>query len=182
MSDSVERMLAQLGTGQRPPLELWQPPLSGDIDIRIDSDGKWYHQGGLIERFKLVKLFASILRYESDIGFVLVTPIEKWKISVDDAPFIAVAVARREYLGKDSLVFVTNVGEEVCAGPEHPIELRGGPGQLRPYIAVRDGLTAKLSRPVYYELAEDAVQSDGVAGVWSSNEFYALEEPLSAGN
>ena len=101
MSDSVERMLAQLGSGQRPPLELWQPPLSGDIDIRIDADGQWYHDGGLIERFKLVKLFASIMRYEADIGFVLVTPVEKGKIRVEDAPFIAVAMARRQQQGKE---------------------------------------------------------------------------------
>lgn len=181
MSDSVERMLAQLVPGQRPPLESWHPPLSGDIDIRIDADGQWYHEGGLIERFKLVKLFASILRYEADIGFVLVTPIEKWKISVVDAPFIVVAMARRQHHGKDSLVFVTNVGEEVCAGPGHPIELHGEPGQVQPYIAIRDGLMAKLSRPVYYELAETAVEHGAVAGVWSCGEFYALEQ-LVPGN
>jgi hypothetical protein len=179
MSDSVERMLAQLGSGQRPPLELWQPPLSGDIDIRIDADGQWYHDGGLIERFKLVKLFASIMRYEADIGFVLVTPVEKWKIRVEDAPFIAVAMARRQQQGKDSLVFVTNVGEEFCAGPEHPIELCGEPGRVGPYIAIRDGLTAKLSRPVYYELAESAVECGGVAGVWSGGEFYALDKTVA---
>jgi hypothetical protein len=174
MVDSVQRMLEQLAPDLPPPLGFWDPPLSGDIDILIDADGVWYHEGLKIKRFELVKLFASILRYEAVNGFVLVTPIEKWKIQVEDAPFIAVAMACRRQQGEDSLVFVTNVGDEVCAGPEYPIELRGEPGQTAPYIRIREGLMAKLSRPIYYELAQYASEHDGALGVWSCSEFYPL--------
>jgi hypothetical protein len=175
MADTVARMLEQLVPGKRPPLESWHPPLSGDIDIVIASDGRWYHQGGLIERFELVKLFASILRYEAEIGFVLVTPVEKWRIQVEDAPFIAVALSRRQRQRQQLLVFATNVGEEVCVDSGHPLVLLGDANQKKPYITVRNGLMAKLSRPVYYQLVEWAEEFEGRQGVWSSGEFYPLE-------
>lgn len=174
MSDAVQRMLEQVDPAKRPPLEQWNPPLSGRIDIRIAGDGRWFHEGSEIVRFELVKLFASILRYESDNGFVLVTPVEKWQLEVEEAPFIAVAVACRTDSAGDRLVFVTNVGEEVCADREHPIGHIGEAGQSKPCVRIRDGLVAKLSRPVYYELADRAVEHDGRHGVWSAGEFFPL--------
>lgn len=174
MTDAVQRMLEQLDPGARPPLENWDPPFSGVIDIRIAGDGRWFHEGDEIVRFELVKLFASILRYEDDRGYVLVTPVEKWQIEVEDAPFIAVAMASRREAGQDCLFFVTNVGDEVCAGVDHPIVLRSDAGQSKPYIHVRDGLQARLSRPVYYELADIAVEHGGRSGVWSSSQFFSL--------
>ena len=174
MPDAVQRMLEQLDPAKRAPLEKWNPALSGRIDIRIDRDGRWFHEGSEIRRFELVKLFASILRFEADLGFVLVTPVEKWQLEVEEVPFIAVTVACRAGPCGDRLVFVTNVGEEVCADREHPIEHIGEPEQRRPCIRIRDGLLARLSRPVYYELAERAVDHDGTLGVWSAGVFFPL--------
>lgn len=175
MEDAVQRMLDQIEPGGKPPLDQWHPQLSGVIDIRIDPDGRWFHEGGEITRFELVKLFASILRYEDDNGFVLVTPVEKWKIQVEDAPFIAVAMARREHAGQQQLVFATNVGDEVLAGPDHPLTMQSRGGSRAPYLAMGNGLTAKLSRPVYYELAAIVDESDGETGVWSAGAFFTLQ-------
>lgn len=175
MVDAVQRMLEQIDPGSRPPLDQWHPELSGVIDIRIDTDGRWFHEGGEITRFELVKLFASILRYEDDNGYVLVTPVEKWQIQVEDAPFIAVAMARRVEAGQQQLVFATNVGDEVMAGPDHPLAMGNRGGNRAPYIPVRNGLTAKLSRPVYYELAAIVEENSGETGVWSAGVFFALQ-------
>lgn len=175
MTDAVQRMLEQIEPGARPPIHNWQPSLSGVIDIRIDRDGHWYHEGEEIKRFELVKLFASILRYELDNGHVLVTPVEKWQIEVEDAPFIAVAMARRFSGNEQQIALVTNVGEEVLAGTAHPIFLQEKAGIKAPYIAVRDGLTAKLSRPVYYEMAEFVEQHNGETGIRSAGVFFPLD-------
>jgi hypothetical protein len=168
-------MLAQIGTGKRPPLDAWNPALSGRIDILIDGNGNWFHDGTAIERFELVKLFASILRYEDDYGFVLVTPIEKWQIAVEDAPFIAVAMASNLQGDVQVLRFVTNVGEEVCVGAEHRLVFDVTAANPKPYIQVRPGLTAKLSRPVYYQLVDLAVLHGGRTGVWSSGTFFPID-------
>lgn len=178
MSDAVQRMLEQLNAGDdapAPPLDQWHPDLSGAIDIRIASDGRWYHEGGVISRAPLVKLFASILRFEKDCGYVLVTPVEKWQIQVEDAPFIAVAVSRRKSEQGEDLHFVSNVGEEVFADADHPIVLDGDSDNPKPSIVLREGLRARLSRPVYYELARAAVACDGLQGVWSGGLFFPLE-------
>ena len=182
-------MLGQLGPQARPPLEEWQPAFSGDIDIRIDADGHWYHEGTLIQRDELVRLFASILRYEQDLGFVLVTPVEKWRISVDDAPFIATALAVREKDGDPSLCFATNIGEEVCADADHPLFIAAkgvdagsehGAGG-KPYVSLRPGICARLSRPVYYELVNGAVEFAGSTGVWSGGVFFPLGDNKTPG-
>ena len=173
--DSVERMLAQIGTGKRPPLDDWNPALSGRIDIRIDGNGNWFHDGTAIERFELVKLFASILRYEDECGFVLVTPVEKWQLEVEDAPFMAVAMASSMQGDVQVLRFVTNVGEEVSVDAEHRLVFDNPAANPKPYIQVRPGLTAKLSRPVYYQLVDLAVQHEGRTGVWSCGIFFAID-------
>ena len=133
-------------------------------------------------RRELVQLFASVLRFEVEHGFVLVTPVEKWKIRVADAPFIAVALDRREEAGCAVLALATNVGERVVVDAEHPIYMAplGRPGKaksevLNPYVRIRDGVAAKLSRPVYYELAEMVVSAEGGVGVWSNGVFFPLQ-------
>jgi hypothetical protein len=157
-----------------PPVHLWNPPNVGEIDIVIRKDGSWVHEGGVIGREALVRLFSSILRKDPD-GTYLVTPHEKLRIRVEDAPFVAVRVDR----DRQALRFTTNVGDEVEAGPDHPIRVAVEPsGEPRPYVLVRGGLEALISRPVFYELAEMAEERaarGGVElGVASNGAWFAL--------
>jgi hypothetical protein len=136
-----------------PPVHLWHPDHCGDIDIVIKRNGQWFHEGSPIGREALVRLFSTVLRKDPD-GFHLVTPAEKMKITVEDAPFVAVRVDRQG----DALKFTTNVGDEVEAGPDNPIRVEIDPesGEPRPYLHVRRGLEALIARPVFYELVEMA--------------------------
>jgi hypothetical protein len=135
-----------------PPVHLWNPAHCGEIDIVIKKDGSWVHEGGRISREALVRLFSTVLRKDPD-GIYLVTPVEKMKITVEDAPFVAVRVDR----DGETLKFLTNVGDEVAAGPENAIRVEtGADGEPRPYLHVRRGLEALISRPVFYELVEMA--------------------------
>ncbi|MDE1984929.1 MAG: DUF1285 domain-containing protein [Alphaproteobacteria bacterium] len=162
-----------------PPVENWHPTHCGDIDIRIARDGTWFHLGTPIGRKELVRLFSTILRKDED-GFHLVTPAEKLRIKVDDAPFLAVLL-HSEGEGEDQrLTFTTNVGDEAVAGPEHIIRVNTDPvtQEPAPYLHVRSGLEAKIARAVFYQLADLAVPGDGadrdVLGVWSGGVFFPL--------
>lgn len=161
-----------------PPVEQWDPPLSGDIDIRIARDGTWYHEGAPFERLALVRLFASLLKYEGG-DYFLVTPAEKWRIQVEAVPFVLIALdVRLDARGQQQLVFFTNVGDPVIAGPEHPLRIEVDPrtGQPSPYLRVRRNLDGLLSRPVYYQLVELAEPTaDGQRhGVASAGVFFPL--------
>jgi hypothetical protein len=170
----------ELAAGRKlPPVEKWNPSHCGEIDIRIARDGTWFHQGAPIGRRKLVRLFSTILRKEMD-GFYLVTPAEKMRIRVDDAPFLAVLL-EVEGAGLDQrLQFTTNVGDTVIADSEHRIrvEVANGTEEPAPYIHVRSGLEARISRNVFYQLAEIAVSGEGEVadrlGVWSAGQFFPL--------
>jgi hypothetical protein len=162
-----------------PPVERWNPAHCGDIDIRIAKDGTWFHQGAPFTRRELVRLFSTILRKDAD-GFHLVTPAEKMRIRVDDAPFTAVLL-RSEGEGRaQRLIFTTNVGDETIAGKENPIrvETHATSGEPAPYVHVRRGLEARISRNVFYQLADMAIAGDGdyagELGVWSGGEFFPL--------
>lgn len=142
---------------------LWQPAQQGEIDIRIAADGSWHHQGRRFQREALVKLFASILRREGDEYF-LVTPVEKLRIQVDDAPFVANLVEQIEDRGRELIVFTTNVGERIPLDRDHPlrIEVDAASGEPRPYVRLRAGLEALISRSAFYDLVNMAeeVQRD----------------------
>jgi hypothetical protein len=172
--DTLFETLAALEADKRrPPVGRWHPERVGRIDIRIAADGTWYHEGGPIRRPALVKLFASILRRDPD-GYCLVTPAEKLLIEVEDAPFVAVDMeARGEGTGQ-ALLFVTNVEDCVIADAAHPIRVDDTSGEPRPYVLVRDGLEALLSRPVYYRLIERAVEEGSEAAVYSSGARFVL--------
>ncbi len=160
MQTNLEHVLAQIGAQKRPPLQLWQPPLSGDIDIEIRRDGSWWHEGAQIARIELVRLFASILRREGENHF-LVTPVEKWRIRVLDAPFVAVALEVFGEGGEQLLVFETNVGERIACDAGHPLQVKTRDnGEPAPYLLLRDGLRALLSRSVFYQLVELAEARD----------------------
>ena len=158
-----------------PPIERWNPTHCGDSEMRIARDGTWYHQGSPIARAEMVRLFATILRREPDGSFVLVTPVEKLDIVVEDAPFVAVEM-KAEGSGRDArLAFRLNTGDLVAAGDEHPLRLDQGEDGPRPYLHVRGGLEALVSRAVYYEIAERALAGDDdPPGVWSDGAFFAL--------
>lgn len=163
-----------------PPVHLWNPAHCGDIDIVIRRDGLWFHEGSPIGREALVRLFSTVLRKDPD-GYVLVTPAEKLSITVEDAPFVAVRV---DQVG-DALQFVTNVGDTIEAGPDNAIRVQIDPasGEPRPYVHVRRGLEALISRPVFYELAEMAQERDDGAGpaMWvSSNGVWFQIGPVEA--
>ena len=154
--------------GQRfPPVDKWEPDFCGDIDMRITVDGTWHYMGTPIGREKMVRLFASVLRKDADGRTYLVTPVEKIGITVDDAHFIAISVEIAGSGEKQSLCFITNTGDKVIAGADHPIrvEVDAGTGEPRPYILVRGRLEALISRSVYYELVEhgDVVDENGTS-------------------
>lgn len=159
-----------------PPVEKWEPAHCGHSAMRIARDGRWYHEGSPINRPGMVRLFSTILRREPDGSHVLVTPVEKLTIDVEDAPFVAVEL-RSEGDGRDRrLAFRLNTGDLVVAGPEHPLRFRDRPDGPHPYIEVRRGLDALVARPVYYELAELALAGDArPAGLWSDGAFFPLE-------
>ena len=157
-----------------PPVEQWNPPHCGDSRMRIARDGTWFHEGAPIRRPAMVRLFAGLLRREADGRHVLVTPVEKLDIAVEEAPFVAVE-ARSEGIGEQRrIAFRLNTDEPVVAGPEHDVHLVEG----RPYLTVRAGLKAAIARPVYYELAEIALEEGAdPPGLWSDGVFFPLGSP-----
>ena len=158
-----------------PPVEDWHPAFCGDSNMRIARDGTWFHQGAPIGRRELVRVFSTLLRKDDD-GFMLVTPAEKLSIAVEDAPFHCRADGggghgtRTEPLASSPMSETSTIAGRgaslaLCMDGEAPI----------PYVHVRGGLEAKLSRAVYYQLIDLAVKQDGVLGVWSGGRFFALE-------
>lgn len=143
--------------------------------MRIAADGTWYHQGAPIRRPEMVRLFSNILRKENDGGYVLVTPVEKLDIVVDDAPFAAIS-AESEGMGRDRRIgFRLNTGDPLIAGSEHALQVTDGETGPKPYVHVRAGLTALILRPVYYELVEWALAEDhDPPGLWSDGVFFSL--------
>jgi hypothetical protein len=179
----LARLVAEAGKQAKArPVERWNPPYCGEIDLKIAADGVWFYRGSAISREALVRLFASILRREPDGRHVLVTPVEKVGIAVEDAPFLAVEVLA-EGAGEGSrLTFRTNVGDIVVAGPEHPLRFAREEGTegLKPYVNVRGRLEALLTRSVTLELVAMAGERGGAAGIWSDGSFFAF--PLSNGS
>ena len=157
----------------------WNPQHSGEIDIRIDAAGRWYYLGSEIERDALVRLFSSILRKEADGQYVLITPVEKLSIVVDDAPFSAVELAA-EGAGPNQILTVrTNVGDIVRLDSAHPLRfhVEGEHDGLKPYIEVRDGLEALATRALAFDLAALSETHNGAEGIWSAGTFFRLPAP-----
>ncbi|MGB3456642.1 MAG: DUF1285 domain-containing protein [Litorimonas sp.] len=167
--------LADTTEGER-PVERWNPDYCGEMDLVIKADGSWWHEGSRITRKGLVDLFASVLRKDEDGRTYLVTPVEKLGIQVERAPFLAVRVDALGSAESQRLFFKTNLDETVEAGPDHPIRVETDEKTLEPdpYVTVRGRLEAAISRPVFYELVELAVEHDGTLGVWSGGAFFAL--------
>lgn len=173
--------IAQLAAEQKlPPVDRWNPSHCGDSEMRIARDGTWFHQGSPIGRPNMVRLFSTVLRREPDGSFVLVTPVEKLDIQVEDAPFVAVEM-KADGEGRDAkLAFRLNTGDLVTAGPEHALRFAGTTDEPRPYLHVRAGLEALVVRSLYYDLAERALSggpngNGEPPGVWSDGAFFPIQ-------
>jgi hypothetical protein len=179
----LDRLAASLPRekGSLPPVEQWNPPFCGDIDMRIAADGTWFYQNSPIGRAPMVRLFASILKREDNKHF-LVTPVEKVGLIVEDAPFLAVELAVDNGPSGQILGFRTNVDDLVEAGPGHALrfEPEQGTGGLKPYLHVRRDLWAKVTRALFYDLValgeERDVNGKAMFGVASNGEFFPMAE------
>lgn len=170
-----------------PPVEKWNPEFCGDIDMRIAADGLWYYMNSPIGRKPLVRLFSTLLRKDEDGKTYLVTPVEKVGITVDDAPFVAVAMAVEGEGEQQVIHFVTNVDDQVTVDDEHPLrfEREAGTDGLKPYVLVRGRLEALVARSIFYDLVELGVTRDinGVSwfGIWSAGTFYPMAPAAEIG-
>jgi hypothetical protein len=182
MSDAEsESLFARLDAARAgkplPPVDRWHPTRHGESGISIDVDGRWYYRGSEIRRPEMVRLFSTVLRRDPD-GIVLVTPAERLSVVVEDAPFVAIDFDIRGADETQELAFETNVGDIVVADADHPILLRGTAANPRPYVVVRDGLEARISRAAYYRLIELAhlqrERDATVATVSSGGEVFEL--------
>ncbi|MFZ0422318.1 MAG: DUF1285 domain-containing protein [Xanthobacteraceae bacterium] len=176
--EAITGAIQRSGKGA-PPVELWNPPFCGDLDMRIATDGTWFYLKTPIGRPALVKLFASVLKREGDKYF-LVTPVEKCGIRVDDAPFLAVELNVESNGAGQVLNFRTNVDDWVACGPQHVMRFvpEAGTGGLKPYIHVRRDLWAKVTRTLFFDLVELGEERDvegkTMFGVSSGGMFFAM--------
>ena len=145
-----------------PPVDKWNPEFCGDIDMKIMRNGKWFYMGTEIKRPAMVKLFSGILRLDSDNFYYLVTPVEKVRISVEDAPFIATSLISENKDNINHLYFITNVNEKILLTKNNPLEIKidNKTEEPSPYIFVRKNLKALISRSVFYELIELATKKN----------------------
>ena len=159
-----------------PPVDQWNPERCGHSGMRIARDGTWYHEGSPIRRRAMVRLFSTVLRREPDGRHVLVTPAEKLDIDVECTAFRAIEM-RREGEGRDQqIAFKLDSGDAVILGREHPLRIVQTESGPSPRLLVRHGLEAELTRSIYYDLAEAAIEnSEGPPGVWSDGGFFLLE-------
>lgn len=158
-----------------PPVDKWNPPFCGDLDIRIARDGSWYYLGSKFERPELVRMFSSILKKEGDRYF-LVTPVEKVGITVEDAPFVAVDFEVSGLGNAQVLTFHTHVGDITIAGKDAPLRVIRDPvsGEPSPYVLVRRNLEALIDRKSFYRLVDIGSEHDEWFGVWSSGAFFPI--------
>lgn len=158
-----------------PPVHKWNPPLNGDMDMLIRRDGVWLHEGTVIARKELVRLFSTILKREGD-DYFLVTPVEKWRIRVEDLPLQAVSLTQTRVHGQPAIAFETLTQDMVVADARHPIQvavdsLRGEPS---PCVRVRTNLDARISRSVFYQLVDLARQEGEEWVVYSAGARFVL--------
>jgi uncharacterized protein len=179
---SLASLAASLKDRKLPPVDQWNPAYCGPIDMRIARDGSWYYLGTPIGRPAMVKLFASILRREPDGSHVLVTPVEKVGITVDDAPFVAVELISDGQGAARQMAFRLNTDDMVMVDQAHPIRMAtDASGTPRPYVMVRGGMEALINRAVFYELVAlaDSEATPGARfGLWSQDVFFALDGSL----
>jgi len=166
--------------GASPPVERWNPPFCGDIDMRIARDGSWFYQGTPINRPALVRLFSTILRKDPD-RFVLVTPVERVGVAVEDAPFVAVEMTATNEGEGQILRFRTNVDDWITVDAEHPLRFEQGEADgVKPYVLVRGGLWALVNRALMLDLVAlcETREHEGARrfGATSAGAFFLLAD------
>ena len=153
--------------------------------MRIDRNGTWYYHGSPIGRKELVRLFATVLRRDEDGEYWLVTPVERARIQVEDVPFLAVELDTHGDGRGQVLTVRTNMDEWVVIDARHPVRVVVNPvtSEPTPYVRIRDGIEARVARPVYYEMVDlgteertgkEKTGTDHIFGIWSSGEFFPL--------
>lgn len=185
--DPILRGLKGISAGDMPlrkaaPVDVWNPEFSAPIDIRIDKDGNWFHEGAPIARAALVALFASVLRREPDGQYVLVTPAERRFIEVEDVPFVGIGIEASGSGAQQDVKVRTNLGDEVIVSDDYQLEMRENrdvsADTALAYVRIRGGLEARFNRATFLELAElacvEQVQGARWFGVWSSGSFWKL--------
>lgn len=184
-SAAIAQQLSLNNAQSLPPVTSWNPELSGDIDLFINRQGEWFHEGTRFEREALAKLFGSILRKDGDDYFVL-TPVEKWRIRVEDAPFLITQLDLINPGPEQKLELQTSLGDRVCVDADHPLWLITDPATAEPspYVRVRDRLDGLLARSVFYQLvalaAERNVAGKTQLGIYSSGHFFTLSDGVDA--
>ena len=176
--DLLDALKEQLSSAKLPPVNSWHPELTRDIDMRIARNGEWFYNGSVIARKRMVKLFSTVLRCDSDGETYLVTPHERLRIQVEDAAFTAILLHKEGEGKKQSLVLTTNTGDQIIASEQRPIvvEYKKSDGEPSPYIVVRDNLRALISRSVFIELANLASSNGDELGVYSDGHFMPLAQ------
>lgn len=178
-SDDLDRLekSANATPGRRQPVDM------GHFDIRIDKDGDWHHQGGRFTRVALARLFATVLKRDADGGYWLETPVERGRIDVDDAPFVAVELEATGAGADQSIRFRDNLENWTPLDAEHPLRIEIDPEseEPRPYLTVRDGLEARIARATFYELVDLAEETgEGFLYVWSGGVRHELGDASEA--
>lgn len=170
---SLMQIATLIGERKLPPVDEWNPENVGDSEMHILADGRWLHQGGEIKRPAMVRAFASLLRCDDEGQHWLVTPHEKLSIIVDDAPLIAVELRSEGAGDARQLALRLNTDDLVILDRDHPLIMREGSDPPLPYVKVRGNIWAKLSRPVYYEMAEMALSENADSpGLWSAEHYF----------
>lgn len=171
--DSIEKQVSGGRNYDAPPLHLWHPDLSGDIDIQITADGSWYHEGAKISRQAIVRLFASILRREDDGEYYLVTPGEKWRITVDVHPLLVSDVSWGEGDKAGTVQATLNTGKTFDIDPAHPLFLEPAMDNVAA-LKLPHGLAALFSRNAWYRLVEMAEHRQDQVVLVSGGQSYLL--------
>ena len=143
-----------------PPIERWSPAFCGDLDMEIRADGTWWHEGTAIKRPELVKLFASILRRESDGHYYLITPVEKVRIRVALHPLIVIDAEPLQGSNPEILILTLNTGGQIPLDANHSLAVEPAAGGAA-FLSLDRGLTALFSRPAWYRLV-DRLDDNGI--------------------
>jgi hypothetical protein len=175
---AMARLVASLseaeGRGRLPPVERWNPAYCGEIDMRIAADGTWHYNGSPIARPALVRLFSTVLRKDPE-RYVLVTPVERVGIEVEDVPFLAVEMAVAGEGSHRTLAFRTNVDDLVEVGPDNPLRFEEDEtGGLKPYLRVRGDLWAKVTRALAHDLIALGEERGAEFGIAVAGQFYPI--------